>query len=299
MVLERVRRFLEKSPEQKWLTARFFTVVALSKLPYAPHRVRLSVPPSETIFFWWSYVAASFQSQRGISDYWGDDIGELRFLWRILRPGMTFLDVGAYHGIYTVVAAKRLGRGGKIVAFEPSARERRRLKVHLQLNRLPRVAVEPYALSSQNEKRSFYRVVSGPVSMNSLRHPAVQEPVEEVPVTTVRLDDYLKQEQMEQIDLAKIDTEGGELELFAGAQDMLSRLRPMVICEVLDFVTRPWGYPAREIIAQLREYDYEWFEFRQDGSLFAHQPKEEYPEVRNYLAVPREKLSTIREWVTS
>jgi FkbM family methyltransferase len=294
---ERIGRFLRKSPQEKWLTIRFFANTNLSRLPYAPHRVRLLVPPAESVSFWWSYVPPDLQPERHWFDYWGDDIGELRFLWRFLRPGMTFVDIGAYHGVYTVVAAKKLAKQGSVVAFEPSERERRRLRLHLQLNRLSEVMLENYAIGSRRETLNLYKVVAGPTSMNSLRRPEVSAPVVEIPIETIPLDDYLRQTVIDRIDLVKIDTEGGELEVFGGAEWTLISLRPLLICEVLDWVTRPWGYYAREIVTRLEKCDYEWFEFRRDGTLLPHQRREAYLEVRNYLAVPRERRSVIEEWV--
>jgi len=63
---------------------------------------------------------------------------------------------------------------------------------------------------------------------------------------------------------------------------------------VLDRVTRQWGYPAREIVERLHAYDYGWFEILPDGSLLPHHPRNEYPEVRNFLAVPYEKQKDLQ-----
>ena len=96
----------------------------------------MKMSPSDEIQFWWSYVVPYFDATRGFFDYWGHDLGDLRFLWRNLKPGIVFLDIGAHHGIYSIVAAKKLGTNGTVVAFEPSSREYRRLRLHLRLNRL-------------------------------------------------------------------------------------------------------------------------------------------------------------------
>ncbi len=287
--LQRVHSFLRKSPEQRRITARFVTTMWLAKLPYAPHRVHLEVAPQEQVEFWWSYFPASFSADRSMFAYWGDDIGELRFLWKSLRPGMTFLDVGAYHGIYAIIAAKRLGHTGRVVAFEPSPRDRRRLLLHLRYNGIKSVAVEPYAVAAEAGKAPLVIVADGYTNMNSLRHPAIDHPVKQVIVETTTLDEYLNRNHIDKVDLVKIDAEGGEVEIFHGAERLLGRLRPLVICEVLDKVTGPWGYPAREIVSLLRTYDYEWFDILPDGGLLPHRLRNEYPEVRNYLAVPREK----------
>ena len=83
------------------------------------------------------------------------------------------------------------------------------------------------------------------------------------------------------------------MDAFRGADHVLRRIRPLIICEVLDLVTRTWGYAAADIMKLLRTYDYEWFDILADGSTGAHQPKEEYMGVKNYLAVPQEKKSLL------
>ena len=292
---KRFYSFLRKSPAEKRTTARFMTTMWLAKFSYAPHRVRLSVGPTVHVKFWWSYFPAVFNSDRGLFDYWGDDVGDLSFLWRYLQPGMTFVDVGAFHGIYSTIAAKRLGDGSHVVAFEPSPRDRRRLQLHLRYNGIKSVVVEPYAVAAEAGETVLNMVVGGYQNMNSLRPPAIDQPVQQVAVQTIALDEYLHRNQINKVDLMKVDAEGGEIQIFNGAKTLLSRLRPLVICEVLDKVTRPWGYPAREIVERLRAYDYVWFEILPDGNLLPHHPRNEYPEeVRNFLAVPHEKQKDLQ-----
>jgi hypothetical protein len=98
------------------------------------------------------------------------------------------------------------------------------------------------------------------------------------------------------LDIMKIDVEGGEREAFRGARETLRSVRPIIICEVLDWVTHPWGYPACEIIGCLCEENYVWFDFHDDGGISPHQRVSEYPEIRNDLAVPREKLPLVSRW---
>lgn len=272
-----------------WQTARFFRTMWLSKLSYIPHKVRLDVTSQESVAFWWSYFPASFRPDRSLFEYWGDDIGDLRFVWKHLKPGMTFLDVGAYHGIYSVVAAKRMGRRGRLIAFEPSPRERQRMRLHLRYNRIESVTLEPYALAAEEGKAPLAIVVEGFTTMNSLRPPPTDHATKQVVVDTISLDAYMCRNQINRVDLMKIDTEGGEVGAFRGADRLLGHCRPLIICEVLDLVTRSWGYAATDIIKLLRNYDYEWFDILADGSPCPHHPKEEYTDAKNYLAVPREK----------
>jgi FkbM family methyltransferase len=296
MVFRRLQNFLRKTPSQQAETLGYFTRRGLSNLPFVPLPVRLSVPPAGKVVFWWSYVEPTFHPERGLLDYWGKDVGGLRFLWRFLRSGMTFLDVGAYHGVYALVAATRVGCRGRVVAFEPSPRDRRRLALHLRMNRLGWVAVEPYAVGAATGKQRFF-VALGDPTMNSLRRPLAAGPVQEVLVDVTTLDDYYARNALPPPDLIKLDVEGGELEVFDGAQGLMSSSRPVLICELLDLVTEPWGYPARNILARLKQAEYEWYDFREDGTITPHREQENYPDVSNYLAVPREKRNLVADWV--
>jgi FkbM family methyltransferase len=164
------------------------------------------------------------------------------------------------------------------------------LQLHLRYNRIKSAVVEPYAVAAEGGEAALSVVVDGYQNMNSLRSPAVDHPVQQVVVQTVALDEYVHRNQIGKVDLMKVDAEGGEIQIFNGARVLLSSSRPLIICEVLDRVTRPWGYPAREIVERLRAHDYGWFEILPNGSLLPHHLRNEYPdEVRNFLAVPNEK----------
>jgi SAM-dependent methyltransferase len=91
----------------------------------------------------------------------GFERAELRFVERLLRPGMTVLDIGAHHGLYTLLCSKCVGRKGQVIAFEASPRECRRLAKHLRLNGCRNVRIEPHAVGSENCSADLY-VVNGP-----------------------------------------------------------------------------------------------------------------------------------------
>jgi FkbM family methyltransferase len=231
-----------------------------------------------------------FRSNRAFFDYRGHDLGDLRFLWRSLKPGDIFIDIGAHHGLYSIVAAKKLDANGTVLAFEPSFREYRRLEIHLRLNRLRSVRAEPLALGSVVSTRKFFEVTYGDTARGGLRPPASEDRVSQILVQATRLDDYVSQFPMNRVDLVKLDVEGAECEVLQGAPLVLTKFRPIFICEVLDATTQVWGYKAREIILMLQSFDFNWFEIQLDGSITPHKIREHYSEIRNYVAVPKEKV---------
>jgi len=289
MALRHIESFLHKSWDEKVTSARYYFRQSLAQIPYAPVPVRIRMSETEEIAFWWSYVVPFFDEDRGFFDYWGHDLGDIRYLWRILRPGMVFLDIGAHHGLYSLVAAKRLGADSTVVAFEPSQNEFRRLRLHLRSNGMRSVRAEPIALGATSSNQKFFQIISGDNTRGGLRPPASSDRVLETSVETACLDDYLRRRAVNRVDLVKLDVEGAELEVLQGASVVLAKFRPIFICEVLDTTTQAWGYNAREIVLMFRRYDFRLFESQLDGSIIPHEIKDRYPDVRNYLAVPEER----------
>jgi len=222
-------------------------------------RILLSVPIPIRLPFgaWW--LAES--DACGTSVFLGRfEIAERLFVERFLRPGMNVLDIGAHHGFYTLLASQKVSPTGRVVAFEPSPREYRKLLRHLRLNGCDNVRARNCALGSREGKAELFLVEGRETGCNSLRPPNAGEPTKTVPASVSTLDSCLKQEKVDQVDFIKLDVEGAEMEVLQGAEELLARLpRPVFLCEVQDVRCRPWGYEAREIILLLERLGYDWF----------------------------------------
>jgi FkbM family methyltransferase len=131
------------------------------------------------------------------------ELAERRFLESFLRAGMAVFDVGAHHGFYSLLASVKVGPTGKVVAFEPSPRERAKLLRHLRLNRCSNVIVEPVALSSCEAIGELYVVHGRDTGCDSLRPPAVKEPTSRVRVPLTTIDSCLTRAGMARLDLLK------------------------------------------------------------------------------------------------
>jgi FkbM family methyltransferase len=209
---------------------------------------------------------------------------------RFLQPGMTVLDIGAHHGLYTLLASKRVGGKGRVFAFEPSPRERRALNLHALLNFCRNVTVESVALGNQEATADLFVVQGGQTGCNSLRPPIVISGTSPVRVRVTRLDSWLATHNVERVDFIKLDVEGGELEALKGAAELLKRRpRPVILAEVQDIRTAPWGYRAKEILTRLREADFTWFRLLEGGLLETLDLSGESFD-GNFVACPRESM---------
>jgi FkbM family methyltransferase len=223
---------------------------------------------------------------------------EMRFVERLLRPGMTVVDVGAHHGLYTLLAAKRVGRRGRVIACEPSERERARLGKHLRVNRCRNVEVESCALGNERGEAELYLVDGFRDWGNSLRPPAVAEATRSVSVAVRKLDDVLAERGIERVDFIKLDAEGGELAVLEGARRLLQTApRPAILAEVEDVRTRPWGYPARAIMQQLARWNYRWFALSEMGTLYPASADEESYDA-NFVALPEERAEEFQQMLS-
>jgi FkbM family methyltransferase len=221
----------------------------------------------------------------------GFELAERAFVSRFLRAGMTALDIGAHHGLYTLLASKLVGPNGRVFAFEPSPRERRALRWNVGLNRCKNVVIEGLALGNEDGEGSLYVVDGHETGCNSLRPPALPGGASPVAVRVSSLDQWLGMHKVKTVDFIKLDVEGGELSVLRGAQRLLeSAPRPVVLAELQDIRTQPWGYRASEIILYLSSRGYKWFSLSAEGLLRPLDVRAETYD-GNFVACPAESGS--------
>jgi FkbM family methyltransferase len=224
----------------------------------------------------------------------GYEKAETAFVQRILREGMTVLDIGANRGYYTMLASRRVGNRGRVIAFEPSPRDRRFLRANLLMSRCRNVSVEPVALGSQSGETELYVVQGYSTGCNCLRAPNLPHPVRKVRVSISTLDECLESRDIRQADFVKIDVEGSELEIMKGAQKLLTRRpRPIILCELIEQLTQRWAYQASDMVHYLERLGFCWFGLIDDGGL-GSMPDKGFAEDGNYVAVPEEKLASLQ-----
>jgi len=215
---------------------------------------------------------------------------EWKFVSRFLKPGMTFVDIGANQGFYTILASKRVGSEGKVVAFEPASSELRKLRRNVFLNRCRNVIVEPQAVGKADGFTEFHVGLFSRGSFSSITRPAADvTSYERVTVPITSLNNYVATNKVASLDFIKIDVEGGELDVLRGGATVLERFRPVIMCEIEDRRTLQWGYPARMILEYLSAHRYAWFAVTRDGRLEPSPEKTSYAWA-NLVAVPEERL---------
>lgn len=218
---------------------------------------------------------------------------EFAFLDRVLRPGMVFVDVGANDGYYTLFAARRVGPTGRVVAAEPSSRERAHLQRNLGRNGLDNVTVVPAAIgaiSGLADLHLAHGVHAGHNTLGSFAHDdVVRASLERVAIEP--LDAVVARLGLSRVDFVKVDVEGAEARVIAGAANVLSTMRPLMLLEVNDKALRAQGHCADSLVETLRvDLRYEIFVFSPLTGMPV-KPREGEPLSANVIAVPAERVA--------
>jgi FkbM family methyltransferase len=151
-------------------------------------------------------------------------------LQKYLRPGMTFYDVGANIGLFTMIAARLVGPRGRVVAFEADPEIAARLGEHVQRNEFAWASVEEKAVWSEAKKVYFARTDPDTSPDRGLGHVASISTKDTIEVGAISLDDFVLAHPAP--DFLKCDVEGAEVEVFRGARRLLEEKRPGIICEM-------------------------------------------------------------------
>jgi FkbM family methyltransferase len=147
-----------------------------------------------------------------------------------LRAGMTFYDIGANIGFFSLLAARLVGEKGRVVAFEADPEIAARLREHVARNEFGWITVEEKAVWSEPRAVFFARTDPATSPDRGLGHVVSVSEGNTIQVSAVSLDDYTKTRPTP--DFLKCDVEGAEVEVFRGAQRLLTEKRPGIICEM-------------------------------------------------------------------
>jgi FkbM family methyltransferase len=172
-----------------------------------------------------------------------------------IKTGMTVLDVGAHIGYYTLLFAKCVGATGKVVSFEPLPANFAILTKNVELNRLAHVRVCDSAIFSTSGELT----ISIPETSNSGQASLTQSVgAASLQVHSTTLDEVTARLGLRP-DFVKIDVEGSESDVLAGAQQTIRRYRPKMLIELHHFDGNPDRNPVPNILAALG-YNMEWIE---------------------------------------
>lgn len=173
---------------------------------------------------------------------------------RALKPGSVVLDIGAQFGYYSLLAAKILGRTGRVFAFEPIPTNFKILKQNLRINGYDDI-VQPVqkAVGDRHKVVTFF-LYRDSDSHGMFRHPqaAVKE---KISVECITIDEFLGGQP---VDVIKMDIEGNEPYALEGMKQTIARSPNLILfAEFAPFFLRRAGVEPKDYLAQLKNFGFD------------------------------------------
>lgn len=164
------------------------------------------------------------------------DPGEIAYLYSVLKPGDTALDIGAHKAGYLYHLQRAVGANGMVHAFEPQPTLFNYLEEVVAVFAWQHVQVHERALSDKNSEKPLYIPLNKTGSSTSpgatlVPHSSRADYRKVEGIKTILLDDFCQAYQFVP-KLIKIDVEGNELAVFKGGVGTLERHRPKILVEI-------------------------------------------------------------------
>jgi FkbM family methyltransferase len=205
-----------------------------------------------------------------------------RTIRKILKRGMTVLDIGANVGYFALLMANLVGDDGHVVAFEPTSYGFEKLRRNVSLNRFENITLENIGLSDQVERKKLW--------INSRFETSAVTSEEEEEIELQTLDVYFNKSDIGSLDFVKVDVDGYEVKVIRGARNTLSKFQPQMIVEFGRATLKRRGETVEELLRELEQLGYDFYS--EDGSRHYSDRKSFFKDlprdsVSNILCVPR------------
>lgn len=230
--------------------ARWLPVRALCRLPVVGE-VTASLPSGARLRLGSDGrdLIASALYWRGLAGYEPETFAAL---WKVSADVRVLFDVGASTGVFTLAAALE-DRTCRVFAFEPGPGMAASLERNIALNGLTNATPVAAAACDHDGLVDLFippggSLAFGASTLSTFRPGGVRHSVR-----ALRLDSFVQQEGIARVDLLKLDAEGAEPAVLAGARALLERDQPWIICEVLH------GLTETGLHAELDRFGYRYF----------------------------------------
>ena len=174
-----------------------------------------------------------------------------------------FLDIGANTGQHSLFMSRH---AKEIQAFEPWEPVLKRLRRHIEINRLKNVVVHPFGLGDENSKKPFYLPPDNNLGMGSFvkEFAATNSPEG---ILEIRIgDEVLEKSGVISVSLIKMDIEGYEKLALMGLKRTLRKHRPIVEFELSADPKSPVSVKSHEELIALFPENYEFLTFSEHSN---------------------------------
>ena len=299
--------------------------VGVSELPQAPAWVRLSrrgirlLPRGRYVLMNWlcrRRAARPFESPLGVTrdrvrfacDLRDAIAREACFMGHyepletalvrsLLKPGMTFIDVGANWGYFTLLAASMVGATGRVVSLEPHPTLYRLLEQNVERNRFEWVTTLRVAAAGEEGEMNLAGYAGGDSNRGVSRLTrGVESQGPNYHVKTGRLETLLDDAGVGEVDLLKMDIEGGEGDVIPTLRDGLARARyKHILLELHPRALAAQGIDAAGLVEEIKGQGYRAWRLDHSAETF-RRASYKLPDSTEKFLEPLDPREPLGEW---
>ena len=132
---------------------------------------------------------------------------------------------GAYFGDQAIPVANNIRDNGMCHTFEPNKNNSDLIIENAKLNELNNILINNLALWNKSNEKLVFEGEDALASTVEATDSSANV------LYTITIDDYVKQNKVDKVDLLMIDVEGSEIKVLQGAVEMLKQSKPVVVFE--------------------------------------------------------------------
>jgi FkbM family methyltransferase len=166
----------------------------------------------------------------------------------MVKPGMTYLDVGANWGYFSLLAAHLVGESGKVICVEADPKIHERLLQNINLNRLENIRTFHLAASDLPGELSFEGITETDGNWGVSQELKGAGLGRKFKVKSQPMDELLADNKIDSIDFLKMDIEGGEAKAVLGLLNGIqNHVYKRVLMEIHPEQIKEMGFQTQDV----------------------------------------------------
>jgi FkbM family methyltransferase len=205
-------------------------------------------------FIWKLNLTKYLDEKIARGELWEEE--SIRLIYKLVKPGMHVLDVGANFGYFTLFLSRIVSQHGLVIAFEPTTEYSTRLEWHISKNKCENVKIERFGLSNISKRQRIYiGECSATLTWDNDSIPRFHETI-----NLISLDEwwsnYTSEGNIDKLDFIKVDIDGHEQKFLDGAEMTIKKHMPLILIEFSQEASYSNGYFVWDLVDHLENLGY-------------------------------------------
>lgn len=182
-------------------------------------------------------------------------IFDIKLTDKEIKKGDTIIDLGANIGFWTLYFAQKVGKTGKVFAFEPEPTNLELLQKNVKENNFENIIIENKAVSHSNNKLKLF--LSYEANDHRIYDPGDNR--KSIEIESIRLDDYFKSD--EKIDFIKSNIQGADFFAIKGMPNLIQRSKKLkIMIEFYPELLREFNADPGEFLTTLQDFGFKLYD---------------------------------------